>query len=509
MSAGHTRILFRLVLVTLFLTLIAGWIYAGYLFYLTVRNFVAYTELPDLRLPILRLPARVGQSGLSALTGELLTEPVGESGATPVVTTTVIIRQQPPDWSRRERVNFLLLGIDQRAGEQGPWRTDTMIVVSLDPATGGVSMLSIPRDLWVPIPGYGENRINTAHFTGDARNYPGGGPALAKKTVSENLGIPIHYYVRVNFSGFERLIDLIGGIDINVSHEINDPLYPDDNYGYEPLYIPAGFQHMDGETALKYARSRRSSSDFDRMNRQQQVLLAIASRVMSLNLLPTLLRRLPELTSTLQDSVKTDLQFADVLELAKLADELDLNKIQTAVIDESMTIEHITPSGAQVLLPDREKIRPLVDRLFSSPVVAAPMPTPVVEIVQVVKTPVNTPVSPTPLPLSPAEVERRTRLREEKARIVIQNGTPEHNFAARIAAYLSEQGYQVVEYGDADRTDYPHTVIVVYTAGKTYTVEQLAATFQVTQENIRSSPNLKGEVDIRLIVGRDFQLPGL
>ena len=117
-----------------------------------------------------------------------------------------------PVWSGIERVNILLLGVDEREVEEGPWRTDTLILLTIDPATRTAGMLSIPRDLWVPIPGYDlEGKINTAHFVGDAQGYPGGGPALAMATLQYNFGIPVQHYVRLNFSGFERLIDLIGG----------------------------------------------------------------------------------------------------------------------------------------------------------------------------------------------------------------------------------------------------------------------------------------------------------
>jgi len=147
------------------------------------------------------------------------------------------------------------------------------------PLQGSVGMLSIPRDLWVTIPGYGENRINTAHYLGDKNGYPGGGPALAMKTVQYNLGVPVHFYVRVDFDGFRRIVDTLGGIDIEIPQTINDPKYPDENYGYDPFYIEAGLQHLDGDTALKYARTRATAgADFARARRQQQVLFAIREK---------------------------------------------------------------------------------------------------------------------------------------------------------------------------------------------------------------------------------------
>ena len=140
-----------------------------------------------------------------------------------------------PRWEDTERVNILVMGIDQREHEQGPWRTDTMLILTIDPVTVSGGMLSIPRDLWVPIPGYEEGRINTAHYLGEFYDYPGGGSALAVKTVQYNFGVPIHYYVRVNFAAFEQLVDLIGGIDVYVEEEIADPIYPDEAHGYDPV----------------------------------------------------------------------------------------------------------------------------------------------------------------------------------------------------------------------------------------------------------------------------------
>ncbi|NLF00522.1 MAG: LCP family protein, partial [Anaerolineales bacterium] len=257
---------------------------------------------------------------------------------------------QLPQWTGVERVNILLLGIDQRDYEEGPWRTDTMIVLTIDPVTMTGGVLSIPRDLWVPIPGYNEARINTAHYFGDVYDYPGGGPALAVQTVEYNLGVPIHYYVRANFTAFEKIVDLIGGIDVVVPEEINDPKYPDRNSpGYDPLYIPAGRQHLDGEMALKYARTRYSpGADFDRAKRQQQVLDAILYRVTSLDMLPDLALKAPQLWQTLEGAVETDLSLEQIIALANLASEIEPEARRYGVINEKYTQNWTTPDGQQV-----------------------------------------------------------------------------------------------------------------------------------------------------------------
>jgi polyisoprenyl-teichoic acid--peptidoglycan teichoic acid transferase len=339
--------------------------YASYTVYGLVRDSVSQS----LNLPSFSVLSR--EAGLPAIS---IPQPVNPSVPPNEVPPAEVAAPSDPPVARQiveetpeERINILVMGIDQRAIEVGPSRTDTMIVFTIDPKTGVAGMFSIPRDLWVPIPGYGESRINTAHFWGDVQKYPGGGPALAMKTVSYNFGFPVHYYVRLNFEGFKQIVDMIGGIDIEVPKEINDSKYPDEHYGYEPLYIPAGLVHMDGELALKYARTRKTDSDFLRSHRQQQVIIAIKDRILALNLLPSLLVKLPELTKTLSDAIQTDIPLDEMFRLAKMARSVDMTNLKTVIIDESMTIEHTTPTGAEVLLPVREKIRPVVDDLFWTP----------------------------------------------------------------------------------------------------------------------------------------------
>jgi LCP family protein required for cell wall assembly len=454
---------FRLFLSFIFVLFLAGGVYSGSLFYFTVKDIVAHAQIPS--LPNLHLPIPAISSGGEGSGGE------------------VMPRVDLPDWEKKERVTILLLGVDKREGEHGPWRTDTMILGTIDPESKTAGMLSIPRDLWMPIPGYGENRINSANFIGDRDKYPGGGPALAKKTVEYNFGVPVHYYVLLDFDGFEKIIDTIGGIDVNVERTLHDEQYPDpspdDPNRVRTIHFEAGLQHMGGKAALEYARSRRSTSDFDRSHRQVQIIMAVREQALRLNLIP----RVPELMVTLADIVQTDLQPGNIITLARLAGEIEQENLNSVVIDYNMTVEHVTPTGAWVLLPIREKIRPVVEELFTSPTSAPP-----------------------PLPEEVVPVEQINRLAQEGAKIVVQNGTPTGNLAAQTAAFLKEQGYHVVEFSDADRFDYSQSIIIDYT-GKEYTIQSLAVLFNVTPENIRRSPNLKSEVDIRLIVGQDFTLP--
>ncbi len=382
-----------------------------------------------------------------------------------------------PQWTGSERVNVLLMGIDEREKEDGPWRTDTMIVLTIDPVSQSAGMLSIPRDLWVPIYAYDiQSKINNAHYYGDAYDYPGGGPALARDTVQYNLGVPIHFYARLNFAAFERLVDEIGGIDIYVPETIDDPHYPDELHGYDPFYIEAGEHHLDGKTALKYARTRATfGADFDRARRQQDVILAVRDQVVNLNQLPRLVSKAPTLLDTLGDAIVTDMTLNQAIKLARLAVEIDLDNIQTAVIDPNHTVPYTTDDELEVLVPDREKMRELRDRIFAAPQ--------------------NTYAGAT----------TEERLAEEGARVVILNGTQTPGLAGQTQDYLNGLGFQVVEIGDAP-TLYDNTLILDYT-GKPFTAKQIAQQLGLRSSAITPASSPEGEFDIKLILGSNFELP--
>jgi LCP family protein required for cell wall assembly len=274
----------------------------------------------------------------------------------------------PEPWNGKERINILLLGIDQRVGEKDPcYRTDTMIVFTLDPVTMQAGMLSIPRDIWVPIPGYNNNRINTANCIGDTQDYPGGGIALAEKTVEHFLGVNINYAARVNFTAFENFVDRLGGVDIEVPKDIYDAEYPTNDYGTEVFSISKGMQHMDGETALKYARTRHSGNgDFDRARRQQQVILAVKEKLQDPRTMASLLSQAPALLNELSTSVKTDMTLDQIQQLAVLATKIERDKIKSEVLDQRYTEFATTPEGYEVVIPNRERIADLRNTFFST-----------------------------------------------------------------------------------------------------------------------------------------------
>lgn len=262
-----------------------------------------------------------------------------------------------------DRITILMMGIDRRPGEPYISRTDTMMLVSFNPRTEMISVLSVPRDLYVVIPGRGRDRINTAFVYGAQGNNPAGGAALAMQTVEYNLGVPVDHYLMVDFSAFIRAIDALGGIDVDVPYDIYDPDFPDMNYGYDPLYIPAGPQHFDGLTALKYARTRHQDNDFYRARRQQQVVLALRAKALTLG--PAeMLRQAPVLYRQLEEGIRTDMSLEQILTLANVLKDIPEDNIESAVLDTDYVVGHRTAGGASVLILVNEKATPLIQELF-------------------------------------------------------------------------------------------------------------------------------------------------
>ncbi len=258
------------------------------------------------------------------------------------------------------RSTILILGLDRRPDQGYVTRSDTMILMTVYPPGPRIVLLSIPRDLYVNVPGYGQDRINTAHFWGESES-PGGGPTLALQTVAQNLGVPVEYYVRVDFDGFRAIVDAVGGIDVMVEQPVVDDAYPTDDYGTMRIEIPAGPQHMDGETALRYARSRHGASDFDRTERQQQVITALARRLFE----PAVWPRWPAVYRVVADHVDTNLTIEDMLLLAPTFYRVGIDGIEHRAITRDMTEPWTTPSGGAVLLPRWEMIHPLIQELFT------------------------------------------------------------------------------------------------------------------------------------------------
>jgi len=447
----------------------------GYLVFNTVRKVVAGWASGDPNPFGLSVKATDGVSG-TALPGE--------------TSLPIIIEETPQVWDGKERVTILMMGLDFRDWESGdgPPRTDTMMLLTIDPVAMTAGMLSIPRDLWVEIPGFEHNRINTAYFLGETNNLPGGGAALAMKTVENVIGVPIQYYAILEFSTFEQLIDEIGGIDVLVKERVKiSPI------GRMSLWLDAKPYHLDGPEALAYARARKTEGgDFDRAERQQQVALAIRDRVTGFDMIPTLVAKAPTLYQQLKTGIKTNLidpnappdqliqQLQQVISLGLLAMEIDPSTIQKGVIaPPEMVLLSTLPTGAEVLKPIPDQIRRLRDQVFTT-------------------TSAITPSISEDDPLSAAILE--------EARIKVLNGAGIEGLAGQTSQYLEGLGLNVVEVGNADRLDYTQTMIIDYT-GNPYTRKYLMDLSSLTESQILSQRDPNSEIDLVLILGADWSLP--
>ncbi len=368
-----------------------------------------------------------------------------------------------PPWDGKERLNVLLIGTDQRPKE-GTYNTDTLIVVSIDPGSKQVAMFSLPRDtVDVPVPpgparlAFGpvypkkinawftsvRNRADLFPGTDVTRGYNG-----LKAIIGNLYGLDIKYFVEVNFEGFKSVVDALGGVTINVQIPVVDDRYPGDNGSLERIYIPSGIQHMDGAQALQYARSRHTSSDFDRGARQQRVLLSLKEQADPQALIP----RLPELITALKKAIRTDVPVDQLDELLGLASQVDTKDIRSYVFAPPLYGQEIlnSPRG-YIIEPYADKIRAAVSTAFTA---------------------------------NPADEVLREKLAQEAATVWVLNSTGGADRASSLAAYLEYYGLAASAPRQKPSGGVrPNTTIVVYNGAATRlagTVAYLEQTFGVT-----------------------------
>ena len=280
----------------------------------------------------------------------------------------------PPPWDGGTRVNILLMGLDYRdwtaIQKNEPSRSDSMIVFTFDPISKTAGFLSIPRDMWVTIPGYDNAKINTAHFLGQLNNLPGGGDILAAKTVENFLGIKIYYYAEIDFTAFTTFIDSIGCIDVKIQPEedglVIDPIGPGNT-----IKLHQGTQTFCGNEALAYARARHSANDdFDRARRQQAVIMAMRSQILNIYSLPRLIAIAPTLYDQLSAGIKTNMPLDTAIKLAWAGKDVSRDAIKNGVIAPNMVAygSVIGPDGVKqdIIKPLPDKIRVLRDELFTN-----------------------------------------------------------------------------------------------------------------------------------------------
>lgn len=442
---------------SIFIGLAASLLLAGFMLALLAHlasQTLAGVEMNDVR------PLRPDQSGV-----QLAAEASND---------TVVER---PDSATLDPFNILLIGVDTRNdGDQGV-RGDTLIVVHVDTEGQWASMLSIPRDSMVQVPYLGLAKINAAYTYGyaNAADVYGqgvtpqeGGAALAAETVEQFLGIRIKHVAQVDFQGFVRLVDTFGGLTIDVPEPLLDAEYPTANYGYERLYVPAGLQVLDGQTALRYARSRHSGSDFDRSCRQQRVLRAMLREVRQRNLVEQV-SLVPDVIEDIQQSVSTTMPISDLnytWSLVELAQSLSSDRVMQFSINPS-NVQVIAENSSDIYWNESD-IELLVARWLRGP-----------------------------------QSEQ-----QETTTVQVQNAAGERGLAGRVTQNLGGHGFAMIEAGDAPRV-YEHTMIIDYT-GHPETRQRLADVLGIDTEHVYAepfdtAPPAPYNTDIVLVVGQDYQ----
>ena len=343
-----------------------------------------------------------------------------------------------------DRINVLLLGMGGE-GHEAPNLTDTIIVASIRPSTRQVALLSVPRDLLVPVPKEGWRKINSVNSFGELTN-PGRGGDHSRVMLEGLLGIDIPYYVRVDFNGFKEIIDSVDGVDIHVDQAFNDATYPTNDFKVMTVSFTEGWQKMDGETALRYTRSRHGSngegSDFARAARQQKVLTALKAKLLSTSTYRSA-STVANTLAALKSNITTNMQVGEIIRLARLAQSGADFKVSHKVLDNSpgSPLMEGSYAGAYVLIPKNDnwgELRTLATNIFQE---AAPE--------KVVEAPTS------------SEIANNT-----KASIEIRNGTKKSGLARTVATSLTAAGFDVVKIGNADTFAYTKTVIYDLTKGK-------------------------------------------
>ncbi|NDJ86276.1 MAG: hypothetical protein GYB66_10350 [Chloroflexi bacterium] len=367
-----------------------------------------------------------------------------------------------------ERLNILLLGTDDQPGRPSQ-RTDVIIIVSVNKTTATVNMLSLPRDLYVYVPNYSYQRINSAVYLGETDGFPGGGVALLKETIHHNLGIPIHGYARVNFDGFRTIIDAVEGIDMLVDCSLSDyrlkspDLDPTEYDNWEWTTIDAGLHHMDGETALWYARSRVTTSDFDRNRRHQILLRGIWRRFDAASMWD----RIPDLWDAFSDTIDTDLTLDQILSLVPIGIQLSPDMIESHFIGPDQVEFVQSPQGGSVLVLKPAAGQDILNRFYTPPT--------------------------------------QNRLYQESPRVEILNRTGEEYLDLVAQERLAWEGFDPFISTRDDKEPLAETMIYDYTGvTKGGSLEVFQRVLDVSSENIVFQPDPDRTVDYLIILGEAY-----
>lgn len=386
----------------------------------------------------------------------------------------------PPAWDGASRITVLVLGLDARDVNEKAPRSDTMILLTIDPLTKTAGMLTILRDMWVNIPGFGYNKINTAYSYGEAYNLPGGGPVLALKTVEQFIGVDIQYYAQIDFNTFVQFIDRIGGIEIyNDEKLLLDPIGP----GKKIVLTPGGIRPLNGWKTLAYVRCRYESQgckdgDIGRARRIQKVILAIRDKVLDPANFPTLVSQADDFYNEFSAGIRTNMPLDTAIQLAVLAKDIPIASIEQGHMDTTMfAFDTVTLGGVDesVLKPLPDMIRVLSLEIFTSAGATSPL----------------------------AQGDLTTLMQTDAARVRLLNGSFSPNLEVNTGNYFIAQGMAVTEVAPADRA-YDRTVIVLYSP-KLYTLKYLQSVFSINSSTqIFIQPDPTSAVDIEVRLGNDW-----
>jgi LCP family protein required for cell wall assembly len=418
--------------------------------------------------------ASPGATGSDEVSADPTVPPTPE----PSLIGTPVPSVEVPPWDGRERLNILLIGADEQAGGHN---TDTLITVSIDPITKQVAMFSLPRDTQeVPVPAgpaqrvwgrtYGQ-KINSWFVNNRRRSdlWPGNdrtrGYNSLKAVMGELYDLKIRYFVEVNFDGFKKVVDALGGVTINVQVPVVDDTFPGTTGRTQRLYIPSGIQHMDGDQALRYARSRHTSTDFDRGARQQRVLLSLREQADPQALIP----KLPDLVAALRRAVRTDIPLDQLDELLGLASEVDTANIRSYVFAPPLYEQEVL--SGYYTLPYVDRIRRAVRDAFKT---------------------------------SPLDEALRQALAAERAQVWVLNGTGVSNRGAKVAGYLEYHGLAASAPRAKPEGSVPaKTVVTVYNGAETRLTGTIAYLEQLFKIKVKTASDPKIRADVIVTIGRN------
>jgi LCP family protein required for cell wall assembly len=344
------------------------------------------------------------------------------------------------------------------------------LLFTLDPVKKTAGMISIPRDLWVSIPGFEHGKINTAYYLGEVNNLPGGGAGLAAQTVEELLGVPIHYYAQIDFQAFVDFIDHIKGVRLTFDEPMEIDLRGDD----DPLTIEPGVVTLPGEYALAFVRSRSTEGgDFDRAQRQQMLIMAVRDRILEFDMMPNLVAKAPEIYSDLAAGINTNMNLNQAIKLGWSVLDIDRDNISQVIISNEYVTLGKSPDGLDILKPIPDKIRLLRDEVFGTGAALGPI----------------------------ADGELLDLVAEEGALISVRNGSSQPGLAAKTAAWFREQGLNVVEEAEVEYAVYSQ--IHVYD-GTPYALRWLSDTMSLTESSIYDNYDPNAQFDLIVVLGDDW-----